>query len=389
MKRFLVFILTGFCLIYSLCGCFSSVNITSEELISKLKSTYSSMNSFSESSVYVSKDSKDKESKVTTNTDYLKPNYLKITTVGENNKALIISDGTSLFLNFNDSKDVNVRDTAKKVSMIYSRLSASSLYSAESVVNEFFLMDGRFPSDYIIKSEVEKSFKKYNEKKCYVLNISFETGVKQTLFIDSERFLIVGNKIEVYSLSDSEKLLFSSEEKIDIAEVNPNLDKKIFVFETKGKNILKAGEMKKKLLTSEVLRGKKAPDFKLTNVDSKEVSLSSFKGKNVFVIFWDPLYKPAFEDIRLLGKIKKELGDEIEVIGISSDANSSERKAVFKNCNVDFLNLYDLGSKVTDSYSVNVVPHTVLISKDGIVLAEMPGTQTKKAFLEAFELTKK
>ena len=64
-------------------------------------------------------------------------------------------------------------------------------------------MDGRFPSDYVIKSEVEKSFKKCNGKNCYVLNISFETGVKQTLFIDSESFVILKNKIDVYSLSDA------------------------------------------------------------------------------------------------------------------------------------------------------------------------------------------
>ena len=40
------------------------------------------------------------------------------------------------------------------------------------------------------------------------------------------------------------------------------------------------------------------------------------------------------------------------------------------------------------SYSVNVVPHTVLISKDGIVIAEMPGTQGREAFLKALELAK-
>ena len=390
MKRFFVFILTGFCLIYSLCGCFSSVNITSEELISKLKSTYSSMNSFHETSICITKDiDKNKESRVETDTYFLKPNFLKITSLGAKNKALIVSDGSDLFVNFNDSKDVNVRQTAKKISMIYSRLSASSMYSADSVVNEFFLMDGRFPSDYAIKAEVEKSFKKCNGINCYVLNISFETGVKQTLLIDSERFLILENKIDVYSLLNSEKLLFSSDETMNVTEVNPNVDKKMFAFDTKGKNILKAGEMKKKLLSSAVLKGIKAPEFKLPNIDSKEISLSSLKGKNVFVIFWDPLYKPSFDDIRLLGKIKKELGDEIEVIGISSDSNSSERKAVFKTCNADFFNLYDSNSKVMDSYYVNVVPHTVLISKDGIVLAEMPGTQTKEAFLKAFELTKK
>lgn len=391
MKRFLVFILTGFFLIYSLSACSSSVNITSEELISKLKSTYSSMNSFHETSICITKDiDKNTESKVETDTYYSKPNFLKITSLGIKNKALIVSDGSDLFVNFNDSKDVNVRPTAKKISMIYSRLSASSLYSADSVVNEFFLMDGRFPSDYVIKSEVEKKFKKCNGINCYVLNISFETGVKQSLLIDSERFLILENKIDVYSLLNSEKLLFSSDETMNITEVNPNVDKKIFAFDTKGKNILKAGEMQKKLLASVVLKDKKAPEFKLPDIDSKEISLSSdLKGKNVFVIFWDPLYKPAFDDIRELGKIKKEFGDKIEIVGISSDSNSSERKAVFKKCNADFFNLYDAGAKIADSYYVNVVPHTVLISKDGIVIAEMPGTQGREAFLKALELAKK
>ena len=389
MKRFLVFILTGFVLIYSLCGCFSSVNITSDELISKLKTAYSSMDSFHETSICITKDiEKDKESRVETDTYYSKPNYLKITSLGIKNKALIVSDGSDLFVNFNDSKDVNVRPTAKKISMIYARLSASSLYSADSVVNEFFLMDGRFPSDYVIKSEVEKSFKKCNDKNCYVLNISFETGVKQTLYIDSENYFIWKNKIDVYSLTDSSKLIASSEETMNLVESNLKFDKKMFAFDTNGKNLLKAGEMQKKLLASTVLKGKKAPEFKLPATDSKEISLSSFNGKNVFVIFWDPLYKPSFEDIRDLGKIKQELGDDIEVIGISSDVNSSERKAAFKNCNADFFNLYDSGSKVMDSYSVNVVPHTVLISKDGIVIAEMPGTQGREAFLKALELAK-
>ena len=65
-------------------------------------------------------------------------------------------------------------------------------------------------------------------------------------------------------------------------------------------------------------QGTPAPDFILKN-NNIEISLSDFKGKYVYLNFWNTQCKPCIDDIKIIEELKTKFGDNIEFINISTD----------------------------------------------------------------------
>ncbi len=358
-------------------GCNSFVQISSEELIEKMISAYSEADSLRESSICKTNDlKKNVSSTISTKVSFKRPNLIRIETEGQNNSALILSDGSDLFVNFNNSEEVNSRTAPETVSALYSRLSASSSYPVDSIVNEFFLLDGRFPSKYVKSSKVESGYRRYSGVPCYVLNLEFTTGVKQTLLIDSKRYVILSSTIEVFS-SEGEKLT-SSEENMGSVLLNEQSGGDEFVFDKTGKKVLQLKDLEKKAASYSPLKGKKAPDFQASTSKGKTVSLASYKGKTLVLFFWDSLYKPSFDGIGLLSEIKKDFGDELAVAALANEPDVEDREAVFKSYGADFDNLYDKDGAVSEVYEVQLYPHMTVISPDGKILEESSGVKNRE-----------
>ena len=121
--------------------------------------------------------------------------------------------------------------------------------------------------------------------------------------------------------------------------------------------------------------GDKAPDFTLQSQSGESVTLSSFEGKKVVVLYFYPkddtpgcttescTFRDRFQDFQELGA---------EVIGISSDAPDSHQKFASKY-SLPFTLVSDTGSAVRKSYGVpatlGLLPGrvTYVIDKTGTV----------------------
>lgn len=148
--------------------------------------------------------------------------------------------------------------------------------------------------------------------------------------------------------------------------------------------------------TATLKAGENAPDFKLKNVDGKEISFASFpKAKGFIVVFTCNTcpYAVAYEQ-RIIELDKKFKPQGYPVIAINpndpeaSKADSFDKmQQLAKDKKYPFPYLFDAGQKVTDQYGAKHTPHLFLVSKTakgntieyvGAIDNDPEGTKTEK-----------
>src|SRR3989344_2881367 len=97
--------------------------------------------------------------------------------------------------------------------------------------------------------------------------------------------------------------------------------------------------------------GDKAPDFTLKNHDQQDVSLSSFKGRNILLAFYPFDFSPVCTDeFSCVQKDLSEFNDKnTQVLGISVDSHWSH-KAFHDKLKLNFPLLSDFRKEVCQKY---------------------------------------
>jgi len=129
--------------------------------------------------------------------------------------------------------------------------------------------------------------------------------------------------------------------------------------------------------------GQIAPEFKLKDTLGKEISLSSLKGKNVFVCFYTPDFMNYDAFTFNLGRIHRTLKDKnlVMITVYYNYTNSSDLywKETIEKSKFNWINLNDIGG-INDKESVSptakvygltyyTLPTALLIGTDGKILA--------------------
>lgn len=121
------------------------------------------------------------------------------------------------------------------------------------------------------------------------------------------------------------------------------------------------------------LVGAEAPDFTMMNLEGEPVSLSDFKGKVVLIDFWASWCGPCRKDnphvVELYNKYK---ADGFEILGVSLDKTQDRWEQAVAKDNLTWTHVSDLkgwSNAVAKMYSVSSIPHTVLLDKEGKIIA--------------------
>ena len=141
------------------------------------------------------------------------------------------------------------------------------------------------------------------------------------------------------------------------------------------------------------LRGTKAPDFKLINQNNKEISLSDFKGKFVYLCFWRTSCTSCLGEMELIKNFNGKYGDKIEFISISADKEYMTMYNYVKDKGYDW-NILHFKKKwdVLKSYDVKAFPLFVLIDKNGDILKydiDKPSQNIEGLFIQLSQQPKK
>ena len=126
--------------------------------------------------------------------------------------------------------------------------------------------------------------------------------------------------------------------------------------------------------------GQDAPDFALTDVDGKPVSLSEFKGKVIILNFFATWCPPCRAEIPDFIELAKAYGDNLAIIGVSDEAQG-EVKGFAKSQGINYSVLIDREGKAGSAYGpMRAVPTTFVIDKNFKIRRHYIGARSKETF---------
>ncbi len=130
--------------------------------------------------------------------------------------------------------------------------------------------------------------------------------------------------------------------------------------------------------------GDPAPDFKLTTLDGKEVTLASLKGKVVLLDFWATWCGPCKAAMPTIQKISDDYtvkaeyavkagGNSVAVFGVNTwEQKPNAAKDYFAKMKFTYGCLLK-GDDLAQAYRINAIPTLVVIGTDGKVVAAEVG----------------
>lgn len=122
--------------------------------------------------------------------------------------------------------------------------------------------------------------------------------------------------------------------------------------------------------------GDKAADFRLEDLDGQTVSLSSLKGKVVFLNLWATWCGPCRMEMPSMETLYDEMrgNKDFVMLAVSQDSNGKEAVLPYIRKNgYHFQVLLDPENKVGEAYSVSGVPETFIIDRRGRIVAHHMG----------------
>lgn len=120
--------------------------------------------------------------------------------------------------------------------------------------------------------------------------------------------------------------------------------------------------------------GKKAPDFTLNDTTGNPISLTQFQGKYLLIDFWAAWCRPCRAENPNNVKLYADYKDKgFEILGVSFDNTREAWVKAIKQDGLTWTQVSDLkgwNSAAGKLYSVSSIPHTVLLDKDGVIIAK-------------------
>jgi thiol-disulfide isomerase/thioredoxin len=123
-------------------------------------------------------------------------------------------------------------------------------------------------------------------------------------------------------------------------------------------------------------------NFKIKDLDGKQVDLASFKGKVLLLNFWATWCGPCKAEIPGFVELQAKYRDELTVLGYSVDDDAPKARAFAQEYKINYPILLGEGREdVQDAYGpIWGIPASFLISKDGRVCKKHLGIAPKSVF---------
>lgn len=116
------------------------------------------------------------------------------------------------------------------------------------------------------------------------------------------------------------------------------------------------------------------PDLKFKDENGKTISLSSLKGKVVFINLWATWCPPCIHEMPSINELKKSLNNNDDIVFLMVDVdNKMEQSSAFMKENGYDLPVYVPASDIPSDYLGGAIPTTVILDKNGNIAARMEG----------------
>ncbi len=111
-----------------------------------------------------------------------------------------------------------------------------------------------------------------------------------------------------------------------------------------------------------------APDFTLKSLEGSNLRLEEYRGQVVLINFWASWCGPCRQEMPVLDRLHHRYEDTgFAVLGVNVEGDSDSAREIVDKTNVTFPILLDAGQKVSELYSLEAMPSTVVVDRDGVV----------------------
>lgn len=165
--------------------------------------------------------------------------------------------------------------------------------------------------------------------------------------------------ISIYTVKNYNKTKTSVEETVNGKTTTPKID-------TKSSNDTNK-------INPTVIKTK-APNFKLSDLNNKELSLSDLKGKKVFLNFWATWCPPCKEEMPEIQKLYEETeNSDLVIISVEIGEPLSTVKSFIASNKYSFKVLLDSDQSVATKYNIASIPTSYFIDIDGNIISKRMG----------------
>lgn len=120
--------------------------------------------------------------------------------------------------------------------------------------------------------------------------------------------------------------------------------------------------------------GALAPETVLSTLNGKNVKLSDFKGRIVFLNFWATWCPPCIQEMPEMEKLHRKLSAEDFVMVAVGLKESEERVGrFFGKEKLTFTSLVDPGGEAAYAFGIAQIPTTLILDKNGRILGKVIG----------------
>ncbi len=120
-------------------------------------------------------------------------------------------------------------------------------------------------------------------------------------------------------------------------------------------------------------RTDKAPNFKLRNLNGREVSLDQFKGKIVLLDFWATWCGPCRMTMPMLERLRQEFSKEMVLLAVNIQESEEVVRDYVQEENIKSEVLLDEDGAVASAYGAYAIPLQVIIDREGNIRRALPG----------------
>lgn len=120
--------------------------------------------------------------------------------------------------------------------------------------------------------------------------------------------------------------------------------------------------------------GEPAPAIEATSTAGAPVRISAEPGKVLYIDFWASWCGPCRQSFPWMNEMQAKYRDKgLQIVGINLDAQSSDASRFLEKIPAQFTIAYDARGTSAVQYGVKGMPSSVLIGRDGKVLARHMG----------------